>query len=103
MDKVEYVRKMEEKLSDTTTYVRMERDPTQEIKDQLASQLHDLLNSGVIDKALHRQLYPNTTQIPRAYGSPKIHKEGFPLREIVDSTNSVSKNIDKYVSRIIKG
>ena len=50
MDKVEYVREMEEKLSDTTTYVRIERDPTQEIKDELTSQLHDLLESGVIDK-----------------------------------------------------
>ena len=60
------------------------------------------MKEEIIDKNLHRQLYPNATQIPRAYGSPKIHKEGYPLREIVDSTNSVAKSIDKYVSRVIK-
>ena len=102
MDKVDYVSKMEEKFADTTTYVRIENDPTQEIKEELSSQLLSLLDSGIIDKNLHRDLFPKTTQIPRAYGSPKIHKPGYPLREIVDSTNSVAKKIDKYVSRIIK-
>ena len=102
MDKDEYVQKMEEKLADVTTYVRIEKDPTLEIKDKLAGQLQKLLDSGVIDENLKRDLYPKTTQIPRAYGSPKIHKPGYPLREIVDSTNSVTKKIDKYVSRIIK-
>ena len=61
-----------------------------------------LENSGYIDKKTHLQLHPNRAQIPRAYGSPKIHKEGYPLREIVDGTNSVAKKVDKYVSRIIK-
>ena len=102
MDKTEYVQKMEEKFSDTSTYVKMNRDPTQEIKDELAGQLHELLESGMIDKGLHRQLCPNTTQNPRASSSPKIHTEGYPLRKIVDSMNSVVKNIDKYESRIIK-
>ena len=102
MDKEEYVQKMEEKLADVTTYVRIEKDPTLEIKDELAGQLQKLLDSGVIDENLKRDLYPKTTQIPRAYGSPKIHKPGYPLREIVDSTDSVTKKIDKYVSRIIK-
>ena len=36
------------------------------------------------------------------YGSPKIHKPGYPLREIVDSTNGVTKSIDKHISTIIK-
>ena len=59
-------------------------------------------DEGIIDEKLHNELSPGACQIPRAYGSPKVHKEGYPLREIVDSTNSVAKNIDKYVSRIIK-
>ena len=55
-----------------------------------------------MESKIIEDLYPDVTQIPRAYGSPKIHKEGYPLREIVDSTNSAGKKIDKYVSRIIK-
>ena len=60
------------------------------------------MGSKIIDDKLYEDLYPDVTQIPRAYGLPKIHKEGYPLREIVDSTNSAGKKIDKYVSRIIK-
>ena len=36
------------------------------------------------------------------YGQPKIHKANYPLREIVDSTGSVAKEVDKYISRILK-
>ena len=85
-----------------TTYKRIEKDPTQEIKQELVQQLKELKDEGIIDEKLHKELSPGACQIPRAYGSPKVHKEGYPLREIVDSTNSVAKNIDKYVSRIIK-
>ena len=76
MDKIDYGNKMEEKFSDTTTYVRIENDPNQEIKEELSSQLLSLLDSRIIDKNLHRDLFPKTTQIPRAYGSSKIHKQG---------------------------
>ena len=42
-------------------------------------------------------------QIPRIHGHPKIHKPPhYPLREIVDSTGGVTKNVDKYISRILK-
>ena len=36
------------------------------------------------------------------YGQPKIHKADYPLREIVDSTGSVAKEIDKYLSKIFQ-
>ena len=93
---------MEERLSDQSTYKQIKDDPTQEIRQEIVQQLINLHESGIIDDRLHSNLYPNSTQIPRAYGSPKIHKDGCPLREIVDSTNSVGKKIDKYVSKIIK-
>ena len=102
MDRDEYVQRMEEKFSDTSTYVKIQKDPTQEIRQEIIDQLIYLEDSGYIDKKTHLQLHPNRAQIPRAYGSPKIHKEGYPLREIVDGTNSVTKKVDKYVSRIIK-
>ena len=93
---------MEEKFSDETTYRKIAVDPTQDIKEELIVKLKLLLRNNTIDEKLYDDLYPDVTQIPRAYGSPKIHKEGYPLREIVDSTNSAAKKIDKYVSRIIK-
>ena len=35
-------------------------------------------------------------------GRPKIHKDGNPLREIVDSKDSVTKGVDKHLSKIFK-
>ena len=102
LDREEYIQKMEQKLSDTTTYRAIQKDPTKKLQTDLASQLQQLQANNTIPLHLHRRLYPTETQIPRMYGLPKIHKEGYPLREIVDSCGSATKQIDKYVSRIIQ-
>ena len=36
------------------------------------------------------------------HGHPKIHKADYPLREIVDGTGGVVKQVDKFLSQIIK-
>ena len=45
-------------------------------------------------------LYPQL-RIPKFYGLPKIHKEGTPLRPIVDSINSVTYQISKKLATIL--
>ena len=45
---------------------------------------------------------PVRTQTPRMKGRPKIHTDGYPLREIVDSKDSVTKGTDKHLSKIFK-
>ena len=102
MDKDEYVRKMEMKLSDINTYRKNDDDPTIRIKKELATKLKEIHDSKDIDYATYMRLYPSRTQIPRMYGQPKIHKQGNPLREIVDSNGSVYKAVDKYISKVIK-
>jgi len=44
----------------------------------------------------------NDGTIPRAYGLPKIHKMGYPLRIIVTSVNSPLYNLAYYLHLIIK-
>ena len=39
MDKDEYIKKMEDKLSDVSTYKRIEKDPTNEIKEEITTVL----------------------------------------------------------------
>ena len=102
MNTNDYIEKMEEKLADTNTYKRIQNDPTNEIKTQLISQLEKMKNENTIDQNLFDSLVPQTTMIPRIWGAPKVHKEGYPLREIVDSVNSITKPADKYISKIIK-
>ena len=40
--------------------------------------------------------------IPRLYGSPKIHKEGNPLRPIVDYTGSMTYNLYRSLADLLK-
>ena len=101
MDREEYINKMEEKLKDETTYKRIEKDPTGEIKKALAEKLDKLKEEEQIDQKTYYRLYPTKEKIPRMYGQPKVHKQNYPMREIVDSTGSVTKEVDKYISKIL--
>ena len=102
MDKEEYTNRMEEKLADTSTYKRLEKDPTQEIRKALYEKLKHLKDTEHIDNEIYHQIKPVKTQIPRLKGRPKIHKKNYPLREIVDSKDSVTKGVDKHLSKIFK-
>ena len=61
-----------------------------------------MLNKQEIGEPYMKYLIPTETQLPRLYGQIKIHKEGYPLREILNSIGSVTKQIDKLFSNVIK-
>ena len=94
------MRKMEEKLSDESTYKELEKDPTKEIQEKLIKELQSMKESNEIDERLFRRVYPSKTQIPIMYGQPKIHKADNPLREIVDASGSITREINKYNLRL---
>ena len=103
MDRDDYVQKMETKLQDTSTYKEIFEDPTPKLQKELANQLNRLEENGEIDRTTHYRIRPTQSQIPRIHGHPKIHKPPhYPLREIVDSTGGVTKNIDKHIAGIMK-
>ena len=103
MDKDEYVQKMEDKLKDESTYKRIADDPSEDLKMNLCNLIDEIRSQGELPKdSLYYKLRPSRTLIPRMYGQPKIHKENYPMREIVDSTGGVTKDIDKYIGSIIK-
>jgi len=45
---------------------------------------------------------PSCEVIPRIYGLPKIHKEGVPLRPIVNTIGSPTYELAKYVAKLLK-
>ena len=98
-----YIQKMEDKLKDVTTYKQISEDPTKEIQTKINQLLNEIREKGELpNDSLYYKLRPTKTLIPRMYGQPKIHKEDCPMREIVDSTGSVTKDIDKYIASILK-
>ena len=63
MDKEEYIRKMEEKLSDQTTYKLIEKDPTEEIKTAISNQLNKIKDEGQKPILRHSDQIPFILQI----------------------------------------
>ena len=59
-----------------------------------------MMKAGQIENSLRLKLSPTQSQIPRMYGQVKIHKEGYPLREIVDANGGATKPIDGYIAKI---
>ena len=63
--------------------------------------LEKLLKDDKITQKQYNYLYPTSTLVPRLYCTPKIHKEGTPLRPIVDYTGSLSYNTSKALSELL--
>jgi len=55
-----------------------------------------------ITSDLHSKLNTTNAILPRAYGLPKIHKNGFPLRIIVSSIGSPLHNLATLLQKILK-
>ena len=81
METREYQDKMKEMLNDEATYEKLKKDPTKKYKAELIRMVNSLEKEGKITKDQYWYLYPTLEKVPRMYGSPKIHKDGVPLRQ----------------------
>ena len=57
MDSEEYIRKMEEKLSDESTYKQIEKDPTEKLKTDLSNHLNKVKEEGQLDNRTFSDYY----------------------------------------------
>ena len=55
-----------------------------------------------MDEGTYRVMYPTGCVPPKFYGLPKIHKTGNPLRPIVSSRGSVTYEVAKVISKLLK-
>jgi len=101
IDRMEYISKMENCLSDSNTYSKLQRN----LINKLLTNLKEILKRWVSSKFITIQTYNylniSTPILPRAYGLPKVHKEGLPLRIIVSSSGSPLHNMATYLQRIL--
>ncbi len=64
--------------------------------------LSNLEKEGKITKDQYWYLYPTLEKVPRMYGSPKIHKDGVPLRPIVNYTQTIAYRLSRDLADILK-
>lgn len=103
MNKDDYVRRMEDNLADINTYSVLTRSPINKLLTDLKSMLMRWKHLNLITTSTYRYLNCSNAILPFAYGLPKLHKQGFPLRIIVSSINSPLHKIAAYLHNIISG
>jgi hypothetical protein len=78
-------------------YKKLLCDPTSKIEKQTAS----LIKGSDLPEETKKKLIPHTSTPPRLYGLPKIHKEGVPLRPIVNCIASPTYSLAKYLTGLL--
>ena len=76
MQSEEYEQKLTDMLSDEKTYNELHFDPTARYKRELVAILSRLRKEEKISHAQYHHLFPTAENVPRIYGTPKIHKPG---------------------------
>jgi hypothetical protein len=103
LNKHDYIKKMNDILSDTTTFKELDHDPTIKQENKLNSKLLELKNDNFITLDDYNYARSRGSQPGRIYGLPKIHKtvdaDGLiPLRPIVSSSNTYNYRLAKLLA-----
>ncbi|XP_072051907.1 uncharacterized protein [Amphiura filiformis] len=101
MEVSEYKDKLSDMLSDARTYEQLASDPTQKYKRELVTILSRLKKEEKITRSQYDLLYPTAENVPRIYGTPKIHKAGNKVRPIVDYTGTIGYQTSRALADIL--
>ncbi|CAF4198778.1 unnamed protein product, partial [Rotaria sordida] len=100
MDRVEYIRKIEEKLNDTSTYEEV-KDPTNMIKSKITELTNRLYKNNKISLNLKHE-FSSIDNLPSIRGQPKLHKADHPMRLITCTKNTILSPLSKHAFTFIK-
>jgi len=101
LDRTDYMSKMEACLSDSNTYIKLKQNPVNKLLSELKIMIKRWNNLGYVSACSYLFLNTSNATLPRAYGLPKIHKAGHPLRIIVSSTRSPLHNLALFLHKIL--
>ena len=97
MNRMDYNTKMKEHLTTTGSYKKLENNPISKV----IKVVKKAIKSFNLDETMKKRLTPSCRITPRIYGLPKIHKEGVPMRPIVNTIGSPTYELAKYVGKIL--
>ena len=88
------------------SYRKMIKDPGKAICRTVTKAIKE----SNIEESIKRKLYPKDSLVPKIYGLPNIHKQGDPLRPIVNTigsptynlARSSTYNLAKYLAKLLK-
>ena len=102
MDKVEYMRKMQAILDDSSKFERLQKvEDAENIEKRISRHLELLHKLRLIDERTFRLLKPGGTVTPQLYGLPKTHKAGIPLRPVLAMANSPYHKLARWLVQLL--
>ena len=100
MDRMEYVEKIEEKLSNATLYERVS-DPTTLIKKRISELTTRLFKANRIN-GIEKYELSSVDDLPRIRGQPNLHKQNHPMRIVTCARNTILAPIARFAFTFIK-
>lgn len=102
--KINYLTEIERQLSDESTYIKLPKNLTLQIKRGLEQIVQKGVSKSILNNKEARYLVPELCRIPVIYTVPKIHKnkENPPGRPIVNGINSVTSRLGEYIDNFIQ-
>lgn len=100
MNKSDYIKKMESLLDDNITYKKLKTNPLEKMQSHFNSGLKKL-SEKLEDPISLSKFKSYLPKLPYAYGLPKTHKNGHPVRPIISSIGSPTYRLAKHLSGII--
>lgn len=102
MLKSDYCDKMKKHFENSLVYKPLRYDTTYILENRLISLSKNLFHKNFITEDCYKRITMHDTSIPKAYGLPKIHKDGVPVRIIVASYDSPAYEISAFFAGILK-
>ncbi|XP_067668311.1 uncharacterized protein [Haliotis asinina] len=101
MDTPEFLQFVNNSLSDSTTYLNIEKDPTARMERQHKKTLKDFHEKREINDIMFNQLNPTNSQAPYGRAIIKIHKNPPKARILVCSRGSGFYNTTHFLSHLL--
>lgn len=102
MLKTDYESKMLDLLNDTSTYRKLNFDTSELLQARAIHMATRFKNNKWITQEEFNSIIMYNAAIPKAYGQPKVHKPGNPLRIIIASYESPAYNASIFLKNILQ-
>ena len=102
MDRTDYVRKLNDIVSDSSKFKTLDDDPTSKRETRLQRYLLPLHRKGALNKDEYERIRPSGSTPARMYGLPKIHKDNVPLRPIISSIGTYNYSLAKFLVTLLQ-
>ena len=114
MDKDSYIARVTDLLGTGTAFEKLNdkdergNDNTIEyvvkkMENKLSHRLHELKRSKKLSQDDYDYIRCTGSRCAVLFCNPKVHKEGFPLRPIISTTNSYNYKLAKYLTKLLEG